>query len=431
MDMSFFLRIGRLNTFEIRNNSFLLGVISPTLYVYVILVQYLNPSIVVLPFAKEGFALLFLSFGLLPLTRNRKLLSYYGLFVFTAFFAFEYFLVYTLAENNFSIDCLLGAYILLFGGILAINNSLLLIIFSSFQLLHVFYRLRMGGFDAITENAVLSSALTLFTYSFIIINGFTRHRRKIESSNTVLERKVGERTQDLMKRAKKLYDRNKDLEDFAFLVSNDLKRPLRNILSLSEWLTSSENIEDNLKGEKGEIYHDLLIIQEQVIQMDMLINGILNYSLHLEKEKDLEKVDLSTLVRRIIMVNSSENCHIQMKNVFPEVYFNESQLLQVFQNLIQNAIKHNDKPQVFIDLNVTEEDNYYVFSVADNGPGIEKKYHDKIFKLFQKLELKAHIDSIGIGLALVKKIIERNGGKVWLKSNLGNGTTFFFTIKKQ
>ncbi|CAM1363722.1 sensor histidine kinase [Tenacibaculum xiamenense] len=430
MDMSFFMRIGRLNTFEIRNNSFLLGVISPTLYVYVILVQYLNPNIVVLPFAKEGFAMMFLGFGLLPLTRNRKLLSYYGLFVFVAFFAFEYFLIYTLAENNFSIDCLLGAYILLFGGILAINNALLLIVFSSFQLLHIFYRLQVGGFDIITESAVLSSALTLFTYSFIIINGFSKHRRSLESTNSLLERKVSERTRDLKKRAKKLYERNKDLEDFAFLVSNDLKRPLRNILNLSEWLISSENVKDNLQGERGEIYQDLIIIKEQVVQMDMLINGILNYSLHLEKEKEIKKVDSSSLVKRIIMVNSSENCRIRMINEFPSVSFNESQLLQVFQNLIQNAIKHNDKDLVNIDLNVKYEGGFYIFSVSDNGPGIEKKYHRKIFQLFQKLELKTHVDSIGIGLALVKKIVERNGGKVWLESKLGNGTTFFFTIKK-
>ena len=165
--------------------------------------------------------------------------------------------------------------------------------------------------------------------------------------------------------------------------------------------------------------------------MDMLINGILNYSLQLEKEKEVKKIDLSSLIQRIIMVNSSENCHIQIKSEFPEVYFNESQLLQIFQNLIQNAIKHNDKEEICIDLNVKEESDLYVFSVSDNGPGIEKKYHNKIFKLFQKLELKTHVDSIGIGLALVKKIIERNGGKVWLESKLGEGTTFFFTIKKK
>ncbi|WP_255362758.1 sensor histidine kinase [Tenacibaculum sp. MAR_2009_124] len=389
----------------------------------------MNPNIVVLPFAKEGFALLFLGVGMLPLLRKRKLLSYYGTFVFITFFAFEYFLIYTLSENDFSLDCLLGAYILMFGGILAINNRLLLIYFSVFQFLHIFYRLRIGEPDVITGNAILISVITLLIYSFVIINGFINHRRSLENTKNLLEEKVSERTRDLEIRAKKLYERNKDLEDFAFMVSNDLKRPLRNILNLSEWLIPSGDAMENMKGEKGEIYQDLLIIKEQVVQMDLLINGILNYSLHLEKEKERKRINLSSLIERIILVNSSKNCHIKTKGVFPDVYFNESQLLQVFQNLIQNAIKHNDKDRVSINLNVVNKGDFFVFSVSDNGPGIDKKYHDKIFQLFQRLELKTDINSIGIGLALVKKIIERNGGNVWVESDLGKGTTFFFTIK--
>ncbi|CAM1363717.1 sensor histidine kinase [Tenacibaculum xiamenense] len=430
MDKSFFGELGRLKSFEIKNNGLVLRIISPTLYLYIMLIEYLNPSIFILPYSKGIFAVFFLIVGVLPLLKNENILRHYGIYVFFVFFSFQYYLTYTLADNDFAIDCILGTYIVMFGGILTINNSFLLVLYSSFQLLHMIYRVETHQLDSITEVAILGSTISIFTYSFIILNGSLRHRRKLEDMNSQLGEKVVQRTKDLEKRAKELYERNRDLEDFAFMVSNDLKRPLRNILNLAEWLTSKENVKESLLGERAEIYEDLFIIKEQVIQMDMLINGILSYSLHLEKEKEIKKVNLSSLIDRIILVNSSENCKIEVKSEFPDVYFNESQLLQVFQNLIQNAIKHNDKSNVYIKLDFVNEMDCYVFSVSDNGPGIEKRYHRKIFQLFQKLGLKKHVDSIGIGLALVRKIIERNGGEVWLESKLGEGTTFFFTIRK-
>jgi light-regulated signal transduction histidine kinase (bacteriophytochrome) len=108
----------------------------------------------------------------------------------------------------------------------------------------------------------------------------------------------------------------------------------------------------------------------------------------------------------------------------------EVQLLQVFQNLIQNAIKYNDKTEKIIDINYKVTEDFYLFSVKDNGIGIEEKYFEKIFRLFQKLELNTEKDSIGIGLALVKKIINTMQGEIWLESRLGTGTTFYFTLPK-
>ena len=108
--------------------------------------------------------------------------------------------------------------------------------------------------------------------------------------------------------------------------------------------------------------------------------------------------------------------------------FNETQLTQVFQNLIENAIKYNDKGKIIIRIDYKKEGGEHIFSIADNGPGIEEKYHEKIFLLFQKLEIESQIESVGIGLALVKKIIKRNGGRVWLESKKEEGTTFFVTV---
>jgi light-regulated signal transduction histidine kinase (bacteriophytochrome) len=148
----------------------------------------------------------------------------------------------------------------------------------------------------------------------------------------------------------------------------------------------------------------------------------------MDKERSVSTIDSQQLVDRIATVNASDVVKIHVDDTLPKVIFNESQLLQVFQNLIQNAIKHNDKELVEIHVNYQQTTAGHQFSIQDNGPGIAEKYHKKIFELFQKLEVKSDIDSIGIGLALVKKIIERNGGSIAVESELGVGTTFIFTI---
>jgi signal transduction histidine kinase len=105
--------------------------------------------------------------------------------------------------------------------------------------------------------------------------------------------------------------------------------------------------------------------------------------------------------------------------------------MQVFQNLLSNAVKYMDKPQGRVEVRCIEEDGFWKFSVADNGPGIEEKHFEKIFQLFQTLAPRDETEATGIGLSLVKKIIEMYGGKIWLQSKVGEGTTFFFTLPKQ
>ena len=418
--------VGRLEPFEVKNSSFTFALAGPSTYIYVMFMLYYNPSLQI-PYRGEiVFSLLFVLVGLVPYFKNKFLIEIYGWITFSSLMIFQYYLTYTTALNNFSLDYLLVTYVFIFGSMLLLSNRLLIIIFSTSQLIHLSYRVYYSDLDQISESAILVSMSTIFIFSFLVMNGLIRYRKNLESVNQELEKRIKDRTFDLENRAKELLQKNKDLEEFAYVVSHDLKRPLRNIYTLTDWLTDEDEYEFNKEATQS-----LQLIKEQVTQMDLLVEGILNYSLQMDKEQIVKTVDTQALVKRISTVNSSETVAIILKDRLPKVSFNESQLLQVFQNLIQNAIKHTDKEFVEIHIGYKKTATGYQFSIQDNGPGIDEKYHGKIFELFQKLELNTEIDSIGIGLALVKKIIERNGGNIHVKSELGKGTTFVFTIPAQ
>ncbi|CAM1343765.1 sensor histidine kinase [Tenacibaculum amylolyticum] len=426
MILDFLKRLGKLEPFEIKNSSLVLILMSPGIYLYSVLIFRFNPHAIEVPYLRELFAVFYMIVGLLPFLKKKFVEDYYGIFVFIALLLFQHYLTYTTAINDFSLDYLLGTYIVMFGAILMLNVRVLIILFSTLQLLHMGYQVLTSQLDLVTEGAILISTTTIYVYSFIILNGFIRYRKNLQEVNMQLEDRIKLRTQDLENRAKELYERNKDLEEFAYVVSHDLKRPLRNIYTLADWLT--EDNEDEFCKESAK--ENLTMMKDQVEEMDMLINGVLNYSLQMQKEHDLEKVDVDRMIKRISKLNSSNKCKIEVKEELPIVVFNESRLMQVFHNLIQNAIKHNDKDVVEIKIGCEEKESEYCFFVKDNGPGIDEKYHEKIFHLFQKLEIKSNIESIGIGLALVKKIVERNKGKVWLESEKGKGCAFFFSVPK-
>ncbi len=126
-----------------------------------------------------------------------------------------------------------------------------------------------------------------------------------------------------------------------------------------------------------------------------------------------------------------QNINIEIANELPTLAGDPVQIQQIFQNLLGNAIKYIDKPQGKIKISCISDECYWKFSVADNGPGIESKYFDHIFQLFKTLPSKNQVDSTGVGLATVKKIVELYGGKIWVESRVGDGSTFFFTLPKE
>lgn len=220
-----------------------------------------------------------------------------------------------------------------------------------------------------------------------------------------------------------LAHQNQELSDYAHMVSHDLKSPLRSIDTLTAWLKEDyeESFDEN--GKKT-----LKLIRNNVEKMDTLINGILEYSTIGKDQIEVYDVDLNLVLDSILNIIEIPK-HISItKSNLPTIKGDKYRLQQLFQNLIANAIKYNDKDQGSIEVGVENQKKYWQFYIKDNGKGIEEAYFDKIFKTFEKLENTP--ESSGIGLSIVKKIVELYGGKIWVESKLHEGSTFYFTIKK-
>lgn len=224
----------------------------------------------------------------------------------------------------------------------------------------------------------------------------------------------------------KLEKSNEELKNFAHVVSHDLKSPLRSMSALMSWI--QEDNEDKFDHETNENFERLL---KKVDKMDHYINGILKYSSIDKINKNYQEVDLQKIIDDIIqIIHIPQHVNIKIKSQLPILYSDKFRLQQLFQNLISNAIKYNNKPKGLVEIDCKEKKNTYLFSVKDNGIGIESKYHSKIFKVFETLE-NPDEKSTGIGLSIVKKIIAMFDGKIWIESTLGEGSTFFFEIKKE
>lgn len=226
---------------------------------------------------------------------------------------------------------------------------------------------------------------------------------------------------------KELETINQELTDFAYIVSHDLKAPLRGISSLAEWIKT--DYADKMDDE-GRKLIDLMTTR--VKRMNDLIQGILQYSRIGRREEERIDIDLSALVSEVIdMISVPDDISVTIDDQLPTVHGNKIRLEQVFQNLIGNAIKYMDKEAGKIHIGCSRKGESWQFKIADNGPGIEKKHFEKIFQIFQTLNSRDNTESTGVGLSVVKKIIELYGGEIWLKSEIDQGTTFYFTLPQK
>ena len=255
--------------------------------------------------------------------------------------------------------------------------------------------------------------------------------------NQMLEQ-IQQRDGDLMVANKKLIEEveerriaeqhleavNQELKDFAYVVSHDLKAPLRGIQTLIDWICQDHRAQ---LGEEGQ--DKLKLLEDRAHRMHSLIEGVLQYSRAGRITEEKTVVDLARLVPSVIdLLNPPEHIEIRIEDRLPQVEFDETRASQVFQNLLSNAVKFMDKPKGMIRILCTEREGFWRFAIEDNGPGIEERHFERIFKLFQTLNAKDTYESTGVGLAVVKKIVEMYGGKIGVESRVGKGSTFWFTI---
>jgi len=223
----------------------------------------------------------------------------------------------------------------------------------------------------------------------------------------------------------RLEEINQELDDFAYVISHDLKAPLRGISQLATWIGDDYA---NILDEDGK--RKLHLLTDRVKRMHALINGVLQYSRIGRSQEQAHPVDLNHLVRDVIgLLAPPAHIRVDIEDELPVIVGEPTRLAQVFQNLVDNGIKFLDKPEGEITIGCIDQGTHWQFSVSDNGPGIEQRHHDRIFRLFQTLAPQA--TSTGIGLALVKRIVETSGGRVWVESTAGAGSTFYFTLPKR
>jgi signal transduction histidine kinase len=229
----------------------------------------------------------------------------------------------------------------------------------------------------------------------------------------------------LKKTFNELTKKNKELDQFAYVVSHDLKTPLRGINNIITWL--EEDYQDQISPE---IKQNLSLITSRTARLENMINGLLDYAKVGKIQKGMETVDVLRLVREIVDLVVPKDYSVQIDGVMPFIDTEKLHIEQVFSNLITNAVKYNrnEKPKIII--KARELKDYYEFTVTDNGIGIQKEYFEKIFAIFQTLHEKDAFESTGVGLAIVKKIIDDYKGTIRVESEVGKGTSFIFTWPK-
>jgi PAS domain S-box-containing protein len=260
---------------------------------------------------------------------------------------------------------------------------------------------------------------------------------ELAKANEVLESEITERrnaeqalallNKDLESTISELKRTNKELQEFAYITAHDLKTPLRGIGTLADWLSADYADKFDEEGQK-----QIKMLAKRAKRADKLVDSILQYSSAGHTREEHEQIDLNTALPEIIHeIDPPENITVNIDNTLPVLICKKTHISQVFQNLIRNAIKYMDKERGQITIGCIEEDGFWKFNITDNGPGIDHKYYKKIFKIFQTLSPPDETDSTGIGLSVAKKIVKLNGGRIWVESNPGEGSTFFFTFPKQ
>ena len=250
---------------------------------------------------------------------------------------------------------------------------------------------------------------------------------QLKKAHDELEVRVQERTAELAAANKELASSNAELEQFAYVASHDLQEPLRMITSFTQLLVS--RYRGNLDTDADEFIH---FIADGAKRMSSLINDLLEYSRVGTRGRPLSPTDCSTvfeLACNNLRVAIEEAGATITSDPLPKVMGDEIQLIQLFQNLIGNAVKFRGEQPVEVHVGVEPQKGNWLFRISDNGIGIEPQHAERIFIIFQRLHNRLQYPGTGIGLAICKKIVERHGGRIWVESEPGAGATFCFLLQ--
>ena len=252
--------------------------------------------------------------------------------------------------------------------------------------------------------------------------------KKLRDLNRNLEKIVEARTNDLKVKMEELKRSNKELEQFAYVASHDLQEPLRMVASFTQLLQI--RYQDKLDDDANDF---IKYAVDGAIRMQNLISDLLIFSRVGSRGKPFKTTDMNVVLEAAInilrQIIEKTDTKITYKPL-PVILADESQIIQLLQNLISNAIKFRSEEPPCIHISGEVKADKWIFSVSDNGIGMESKYFDRIFVIFQRLHKRDKYGGTGIGLAVCKKIIQRHSGKIWVESELGKGSSFHFTIKK-
>jgi len=250
---------------------------------------------------------------------------------------------------------------------------------------------------------------------------------ELEANNVYLEERVKVRTLELNNANVEFQTANGELKEFAYIVSHDLKAPLRAIDSLTRWIV--EDYEENLDDEGKNLIQTL---KERVTTMNKLIDGVLQYSRISRTKLRKEEVNLNEVIEYVwALLKPNNQYQLTIKKELPTIQIDYDKIQEVFLKIIENAIRFNDKVErkVIIDWNENEE--FLKIFIEDNGIGIAEKNHPEVFKIFRTLNKKEYPNQIGLGLTLAKRIIEHHGGDIFVESELNVGTKFIIAIPKE
>ena len=225
--------------------------------------------------------------------------------------------------------------------------------------------------------------------------------------------------------AAKLEEANKELDHFAYIASHDLKAPLRGMDNIAKWI--AQDLGDSITPETSKM---LDLLTSRVRRMEVLLKDILAYSRAGSLQSDPELIQTEDLIDEAVeWIAPPKGINVIKTNEMPTLTTHATEVYQVFQNLISNAVKHHDRKSGLIEITAKEDGNFFEFVIADDGPGIPEAYQDHVFQIFKTLRSKDEVEGSGIGLAIVKKMIEKIGGRIWIESVQGErGTSFHFTL---